>query len=202
MRDTGHRSVAVQIPEDWLQGLDIVIRKVCLGQQNAVCQCNLFDCFRFAFERLWASDAVDRGHDLRQREIGDGDIIDQQALDNWCWIRKATRFNEHAGKWWHCAGNASGQKVIERRDEITAHFAAQTAGLQHHQIFIARFDELVIQTNVAELIDDDSRVGKPGLAQQACKYCRLSAAEKTGEDAERDHCGAGGSWAMVTWPGA
>ena len=70
-------------------------------------------------------------------------------------------------------------------------------GEQQH-VLVGGFDQQVVQADLAELIDDDGSVGEVGLAQQVSQDCRLAAAEKAGQDRNRDHGGTSGETAMRT----
>ena len=70
--------------------------------------------------------------------------------------------------------------------QVSANLAAQAAGLELDEAVLARFDELVVETDLAELIDNDGRARKFGLAKQMTKNRGLAAAEETGENRNRD----------------
>jgi len=90
------------------------------------------------------------------------------------------------------------QQIVERRCEIVADLAAQASGLQRDDAVLAGLDQLVVEADLAELVDDDRGSRKSGLAQQMAEQCRLAAAEKAGEDQGFDHDGTSGTVATRT----
>src|SRR5262249_30278255 len=68
-----------------------------------------------------------------------------------------------------------------------ARFSAHGARLGFGETVLARLDELVVETDFAELIDDDGRARKSALAQQMAEDRRLAAAEEAGENRNWDH---------------
>ena len=66
--------------------------------------------------------------------------------------------------------------------QVGADLAAETAGLQFDEAVLARFDEFVVEPDLAELIDDDGGPRELRLAQQMAQHGRLAAAEEPGED--------------------
>ena len=89
------------------------------------------------------------------------------------------------------------QQVLQGLRQVGADFAAQAAGLQLDEAVLARFDQLVIESDLAELVDDDGGAREFRLAQQMAKHGRLAAAEKAGEDRDRDRV-----CALMTAPAA
>ena len=71
--------------------------------------------------------------------------------------------------------------------EVAADLAAQAAGLQLDEAVLARFDQLVVEADLAELVDDDGGAREFRLAQQMAQHGRLAAAEEPGEDRNGDH---------------
>jgi hypothetical protein len=71
--------------------------------------------------------------------------------------------------------------------QVGADFAAQAAGLEFDEAVLARFDQLVVEADLAELVDDDGRARKSALAQQMTEDRRLAAAEEAGENRNWDH---------------
>src|SRR4029434_2724931 len=78
------------------------------------------------------------------------------------------------------------QHVLQGLCQVGADFAAQAAGLEFDEAVLARFDELVVETDLAELIDNDSRARKSAPAKQMAKDRRLAAAKETGENRNWD----------------
>src|SRR5262249_10504806 len=87
----------------------------------------------------------------------------------------------------HRAGVAATQQVGERLDQIAAHLAAQAAGRERDDAVVALLDQLVIEADLAKLVDDDGRSREVRLAQQMTEQRGLAAAEKAGEEENRNH---------------
>jgi hypothetical protein len=113
--------------------------------------------------------------------------IGHQGLQNGCWIGEPAGLDHHAGERRDAAGVAAPQKIAERRREVVADLAAQAPGLQRDETVLARFDQIVVDADVAEFVDDDGGPRKFRLAQQATEQGRLAAAEETGEKERLDH---------------
>jgi hypothetical protein len=56
----------------------------------------------------------------------------------------------------------------------------------------------VVETDLAELVDDDGGALEVGLSQQMAQQRRLATAEKPGEDQDRNHDGTNGVTATRT----
>src|SRR5207253_1743199 len=96
------------------------------------------------------------------------------------------------------AAIAAAEHVRERLGEIVADLAAQASGLQLDETVVARLNELVIEPDLAEFIDEDGGARELGPAQQMTQQGRLAAAEKAGQDRNRDHDGTSGETAIRT----
>ena len=74
-------------------------------------------------------------------------------------------------------------------DEIAAQGAAQAAALQQHHAVVDRFDQQMIETDLAELVDDHGGLGERRVAQQPVEQRGLAGAEEAGEHAQRNGLG-------------
>src|SRR5260370_27025554 len=79
------------------------------------------------------------------------------------------------------------QHVLQGLRQVGADLAAEAAGRQFDEAILARFDQLVVETDLAELIDDDGRSRACALAQQMAEDPRLAAAEEAGQNRNWDH---------------
>ena len=61
------------------------------------------------------------------------------------------------------------QQVLKGLRQVGADFAAQATGLQFDEAVFARFDELVVEPDLAELVDDDGGAREFRLAQQMAR---------------------------------
>src|SRR5207247_10647939 len=113
--------------------------------------------------------------------------ICHQCLQDRRWVGEPARFDHNAIERRAVARITPLQHVLNGLRQVSANLAAQAACLELDEAVLARFDELVVETDLAELIDNDSRARKFGLAKQMTKNRGLAAAEKTGENRNRDH---------------
>src|SRR5262249_8568570 len=97
------------------------------------------------------------------------------------WVGKPARFDHNAIERRAFSLVAPLQYVFHGLRQVGADLAAQAAGFEFDEAVLARFDELVVETHLAEFIDNDSRARKFGLAKQVSQDRRLAAAKKTGE---------------------
>src|SRR5262249_60083132 len=97
------------------------------------------------------------------------------------------RFDHNAIEWRAVALITPLQHVLKGLRQIGADFAAQAPGREFDEAVLARFDQLVVETDLTELIDNDGRARKFGLAKQMAKDRRLAAAKETGENRNWDH---------------
>ena len=80
--------------------------------------------------------------------------------------------------------------VPQRRDQIAADGAAQTAATQlDHSVVGDPAHQQVIESDVAELVDDDQGAGKGGLAHQVIEDRGLATAEEAGQQGDRGQLG-------------
>ncbi len=103
------------------------------------------------------------------------------------WVGKPARFDHNAIERRALAFITPLQHVLNGLRQVSANLAAQAAGLEFDEAVLASFDELVVETDLAELVDNDSRARKFGLAKQMAKDRRLAAAKETGENRNWDY---------------
>ena len=88
------------------------------------------------------------------------------------------------------------QDILERQHQIAAHRAAQAAGLQLDEALLAGLDQVVVEPDLAELVDDHGRAREVGVPEQAPQQRGLAAAEEARQHGDGDHEGTSGSGAM------
>jgi hypothetical protein len=74
-------------------------------------------------------------------------------------------------------------------DDIAAHRAAEAAAVQQNDILARLLDQQMVETDLAELVDDDRGSGHVGLFQNMIEHGRFAAAEKTGQQRHRNQRG-------------
>ena len=73
-------------------------------------------------------------------------------------------------------------EVLHRFDQIALDRAAKTAAHEDDIGLVGGLDEVVIQTDLAELVDDDGRPIHGRVLEPFGKQRRFAAAEKAGDD--------------------
>ena len=105
------------------------------------------------------------------------------------WIGEAGRLDDDAAEFYAPIVEVA-EKLFQRGDEIAAHRAAEAAAGQQHHVAADVLDQQMIETDLAELVDQHGGVGERRVLQQPVEQRRLAGAEEAGEDAERDGFGA------------
>ena len=164
-----------------------------LGQHQAVGDRHLLHRLGLPRERVEAVDGIDRRH-----HAGEGEPLREAAsVISACRIgagsasplvSMTTRSN---GATVPCV--APPQHVLQRPHQVAADRAAQAAGLQLDEALLAGLDQLVVEPDLAELVDDHGRARELRAAQQPRQQRGLAAAEKAGEHRHGDHGGSTGA---------
>ena len=83
------------------------------------------------------------------------------------------------------AGLAPLEKAAQGAREILAHGAAQAPAGQFQHTALDKIDEVVVDRDLADLVDDDGGVGEGGRDERAAQQRRFAAAEKPGQHGRR-----------------
>src|SRR5690606_23484691 len=81
------------------------------------------------------------------------------------------------------------QQVGQGPHQIAAHGAAEAACGELDEALVAGRDEVVIEADLAELVDDDGGAREGRLTQQPAEQGGLAAAEETGQNRDGNHDG-------------
>ena len=73
------------------------------------------------------------------------------------------------------------QQIAQGIHQVAAHGAAQTAAVEQHHVFLTADHELVVEADLAELVDDHRGVAHLRQVQQMVQHRGLAAAEKAGQ---------------------
>ena len=79
-------------------------------------------------------------------------------------------------------------RLAQRLGQILAHGAAQAAARQFQDLAFDEIDEVMVDRDLADLVDHDRGVGKCRVAQRAAQQRRFAAAEKSGQQRDRQCC--------------
>ena len=161
------------------------VRQIGLGQDDAVGDRGLLDRFRMGVERGFAVDRVDHRHHavepVAQHEIR----VRHGGVQHRRRIGETGRLQQHAAE--RAAPVVEiAQQRLQRIDQVAAHGAAQAARLQQHHVVADILDQQMVERDVAELVDDDGRIGQRRVFQQPVEQRGLAGAEKAGEHGQRD----------------
>src|SRR5262245_39042137 len=94
------------------------------------------------------------------------------------------------------AAVAPAQEILKGQYKVITDRAAQAPRLQSDEALLASLDQIVIEPDLAELVDDNRRARELRGVEQACEQRGLAAAEKAGQQRHGDHGGSTGSGAM------
>jgi hypothetical protein len=92
------------------------------------------------------------------------------------WIRKTCRLDHQPAKWPNLASLTSRVKVAHRPAQIAPDGATKATALQQHDLVVEPTQQVVIETDFAELVDKDRRIPKSGRSKQPLQQRRLAAA--------------------------
>ena len=147
-------------------------------------------------ERAEAVDGIDGRHHAGEREaLGQAGIAHQRVQDGRR-IGEPAGLDDDALERRHPALVAPPQDVLQRQHQVAAHRAAQAARLQLDEALLAGLDQIVVEPDLAELVDDHGRAREGGRLEQASQQRGLAAAEEAGQHRDGDHDGTSGRGAM------
>ena len=178
-------------------------RKVKLCKHDGVCNCDLLLRDSFAFECTVTHHGIDRRHHATQHQPTGNVRVRHQCLEDRRRVRESARFDHDAIKPRAPPLVAPPQQILQCLRQVGADFAAQAASGERNDAILARFDQLMIDSDLAELVDDDGGAREFRLTQQMTKYSTLAAAEKAGDHRDRNrvcggHDGTSGATATCT----
>ncbi len=148
-------------------------------------ECRLSPRLGEAIEAVRAVYRVDEGDDARQMQGVIEHGIGTQGEQDRCRIGESGGFDNYSLEAPYFACSAPLEQAAQGTRKILADRTAQTAAGQFENASFDKVDEVVIDRDLAELIDDDSRIGQGGRDQRASQERRLAAAEKSGQHGRR-----------------
>ncbi|CFL89834.1 Uncharacterised protein [Bordetella pertussis] len=99
---------------------------------------------------------------------------------------QAGRLQQHPLERLDAAAHHQHEQVAQRIDQAAAGGAAYASALQQHDTVIDIAYQMVVHAYVAELVDDDHRLGVLGLLHQTIEQRRLAAAQESGQHRHAD----------------
>jgi hypothetical protein len=161
-------------------------REVALGDDDAIGDRRLPDRLRVGVERGKPVHSInDRDHPIERVAHREIRVIEHRVQDGGR-VGQPCRFDDDAPEWRYPAVVAPAQQILEGGDEVAADRAAEAARREQDHALVHRFDEEVIEADLAELVDDHDRVGEGGVAEETIEERRLARAKEAGEHGQRD----------------
>jgi hypothetical protein len=94
-----------------------------------------------------------------------------------------------------CATGAGSARPVDDAHQVAADGAADAAVVHLEHFLVSVDDQLVVDADLAELVDDDGELLAVRLRQDAVEQGRLAGAEIAGEHSDGDFGGGfGGTW--------
>jgi hypothetical protein len=146
----------------------------------------LLDRFELAVQLRHAVDGIDGGDHGIEPEIGLEDRILHQRVQDRRRIGEAGGLDHHALERRHFAAHAPEIEGTQRVHEVAADRTAQAARAHQHGLAVDLLDQFVVETDLAEFVDQHGGLAHAGMAQKLAEQRGLAAAEEAGEDGDGD----------------
>ena len=157
------------------------IHEVRLVEQHNVGKGDLVPGFRTVLEPHQQVLGIGKRDDRVEPRLGTHVIVHEEGLGNGCRIGKPGRFHHH------CIEPARPlHQVLHHTDQVAAHRAADAAIVHFVDFLIGFHDEVVIDADLAELIDDHRIFAAMILGQNAVEQGRLARAQIAGKHGNGD----------------
>ena len=165
------------------------VREVRFRDQDAVRDRRLPDRFPVTFELRPPVHPVHR-RDQRIQTVG---MLEQrvphEAGDDGKRIGETGGLDHDPGERRKRSGHALEIQLPHAVHQLALHRAADAAGLEQHDVVVQLLHHEVIEPDLAELVDQHRRLLHPGMGEEVVEQRRLAAAEKAGDERDRDRCG-------------
>ena len=132
-----------------------------------------------------AIDDIDRRDDVIERVTSD-DRHAHQRMQNWRRISQPRGLDDNPFERWHLTLQSSHRQIAQRIHQIAPHRAAQAARPEQNRILVTLFDQFVIESDLAKLVDDDGRLTHTRVSHQVIQQRCLTAAQETGDHRNRN----------------
>ena len=138
-----------------------------------------------ALERRRAGERVDQRHHPAEHEALVEHRVGAQGEEHRGGIGEPAGFDDDAAKPADLARIASLDEAAQGLRQILAHRAAQAPARQFQHLAFDEIDEVMVDRDLADLVDDDGGIGKGRIGQDAAQQRRFAAAEKAGQHRDR-----------------
>ena len=142
--------------------------------------------FRVSVQRAVAVHRVDHGDDALERVTDRQVGMVEHRVQDWRRIGKAGRLDDNPAEGRDAPIVALAQQIFQGGDEITAHGAAKTTGRKQDHVVVDSLDEQVIETDLAEFVDDDDAIPQGRVLNEPVQESGFAGAEKAREDRQRN----------------
>ena len=174
-------------PDARLDLIELVLRdEIGLVEQDDVREGDLVLGFRCVLQPVEKPARIrDRHHRVELR--GSPDIrVDEESLGDGRRVGKPGRLDDDGVEL-----SLALHQPLDDADEIAAHGAADAAIVHLEDFLVGADHELVVDADLAELIDDDREFSPVLLGEDAVEQGGLAGAEIAGEDGDGDFVGHG-----------
>ena len=158
-------------------------REVGLGDHHRVGEGSLPPGLGEAVETVGAVYRVNESDDPRQVQRVIQRRIGAQCEEDRRGVGEPGGFDDYPAKLPDLAGVAAVQEATQRAREVLPHRTAQASPRQLQHTALDEIDEVMVDRDLAELVDDDRRIGEGGREERTAQQRRFATAEKPGQ-----HC--------------
>ena len=163
-----------------------IVDQVGLGEHDTVGDRHLLHRLDMGVERGRAIDRIDDGDDAIEPEGMHKCGMPHDRLQHRHRVGKAGGLDDDPRQALNAAGLQPVDQVGQRIHQFATHGAAQAAVGEFDDPVRRLFDQEVIDGDIAELVDDDRRVGKCWILEQAVEQRRLASAKEASQHRHRD----------------
>ena len=156
-----------------------------LGDHQHVGEGGLPPGFGEAVECRGAVHRVDECHDPGEAQTVVEHRVGAEREQDRRRVGETRRLDDDPAETPDLAGIAAIKKAAQRLRQVFADGAAQTTARQLDHAALDEIDEVMIDRDLADLVDDDGGVGEFGRDQRSAQQRRLAAAEKAGQQGRR-----------------
>ncbi len=160
-------------------------REVGLGDHQRIGERGLPPRLGEAVETVGAIHRVDESDDPRQMQRVVEHRIGAQCEEDRSGVGKPGGFDHDPPKPPDFAGIAALEEAAQGARKVLAHRTAQASPRQFQHTTLDEIDEVMVDRDLAELVDDDSRIGEGGRDERAPQQRRFATAEKPGQHGRR-----------------
>ena len=181
------RSRGVDRPEPSLEdGGLLMVREIRLGQNEPVRERRLLHRLAIAAELGGAVDRVHHRHHRTRAIVVAKHRIGSQGMHDGSRVREPGRLDDHPIVGRRLAALAPPVEIEEGTSQVVPHRAAHAPVVEQHHAPGHRFEQVVIETHLPELVHEDRGGDEPRRGEEPAKERGLSAPEEPGHHVDRN----------------